>query len=886
MLKETLFGPYRPYCAALASAPSQKIFLKLQNLIDNEENDEVIQILQDYILFPHQVYLRAPSLSENYTILTLNAIENILKRINIDSTFLFKDLLSIIMKLKLQSDDIKIVLSSCLKELFRSSMKNKIIPFTEDNHRYELSHVIFTLLTFTEETNESHLIASGLGAIDMIISVYSSTKFIEPMLPGILSRLMKVLKNECIKSHAMAQCMDLWNRTFSEYFLQDFRVDDIKSLNHISTHLKEILPYTYYENVLVRESAYMTFKNIKSLDYFVEDAVEFAAAISSRNPVQEIRDWINSSNESRIQTYVFAQIHSMTEVFKNCELYRLHGFLYVLQLLDKSLASPFFKSESYLKPFLRTLIRLGRIELNTKVSYIYVKSEAMNFGYVLSDVDEIFEMDDKSCLKEKEYVYLKYDQIEVYNKICNQLSYFEAIDEITGCLLELLSSDTEEQVKRDCLSLIPKILNPNLNSFILEELADYFLQNKVFPEEICECLIVLITVAPLSIRTDYMSDVLSYVLTRTLDRNLIKFALNKFSKIEGCDCILQFLESNSRPLCQTLFIHLRKLQTEDVPLVLLSIVFKLKNDASNLRDVFSLLLSQLDISWLSPDKSFTTKILQIIKASVDSVNNCNDEIIVPNQLELKKSSNFEIGGLTKLVAALMKEDEDLAKLREVEVDYSSPNTPFSEPGEDEDEMGDEEEEGVQISPEQSYLRKCIVHTRHFVSMVRCPRWQILSMEIILSCIKTSNLPDDELLPLVHQIWQPLKLLFESDNIFVVDRAFSLLNILAQTSKDFIRRRSEQDVFPHIIMYLSRLKSLKASKEGSSLIITKQATILLDKMMKGLWNFTALLDLDEKSVGKLVRHIDDIGIGEEGFFKPLRDIDEDVLYYYRLLKGNA
>ncbi|CAB4060275.1 PLEKHA8 [Lepeophtheirus salmonis] len=120
----------------------------------------------------------------------------------------------------------------------------------------------------------------------------------------------------------------------------------------------------------------------------------------------------------------------------------------------------------------------------------------------------------------------------------------------------------------------------------------------------------------------------------------------------------------------------------------------------------------------------------------------------------------------------MKEDEDLAKLREVEVDYSSPNTPFSEPGEDEDEMGDEEEEGVQISPEQSYY------------------------------------------------------------------------------------------------------SLKASKEGSSLIITKQATILLDKMMKGLWNFTALLDLDEKSVGKLVRHIDDIGIGEEGFFKPLRDIDED------------
>ncbi|QQP57223.1 TELO2interacting protein 1 -like protein [Caligus rogercresseyi] len=91
------------------------------------------------------------------------------------------------------------------------------------------------------------------------------------------------------------------------------------------------------------------------------------------------------------------------------------------------------------------------------------------------------------------------------------------------------------------------------------------------------------------------------------------------------------------------------------------------------------------------------------------------------------------------------------------------------------------------------------------------------MEIIVLCIRISVLPDDELLPLVHQIWQPLKLLFESNNIFVVDRAFSLLNTLALSAKDFIRRRSEQDVFPHILKYLSHLKSLmlNSSKEGSS-----------------------------------------------------------------------
>ena len=76
---------------------------------------------------------------------------------------------------------------------------------------------------------------------------------------------------------------------------------------------------------------------------------------------------------------------------------------------------------------------------------------------------------------------------------------------------------------------------------------------------------------------------------------------------------------------------------------------------------------------------------------------------------------------------------------------------------------------------------------------------------VVSFYNIFNLFRDTLLPLVHQVWQPLKLLFDSDNIFVVAEAFKVLKIFASHAKDFIHRRTVQEVFPAIVKYLHKLK---------------------------------------------------------------------------------
>ena len=64
---------------------------------------------------------------------------------------------------------------------------------------------------------------------------------------------------------------------------------------------------------------------------------------------------------------------------------------------------------------------------------------------------------------------------------------------------------------------------------------------------------------------------------------------------------------------------------------------------------------------------------------------------------------------------------------------------------------------------------------------------------------------DELLPLIHLSWQPLRVLFVSENLFIVTKAFSVLRVLAKCSGDFIRKRTLTDALPPLLKYISRLQ---------------------------------------------------------------------------------
>ena len=154
------------------------------------------------------------------------------------------------------------------------------------------------------------------------------------------------------------------------------------------------------------------------------------------------------------------------------------------------------------------------------------------------------------------------------------------------------------------------------------------------------------------------------------------------------------------------------------------------------------------------------------------------------------------------------------------------------------------------------------------------------------------------MPLVHQSWQPLKLLFHSNNIFIVAKAFDLLHVFAIYAKEFIHRRTLTDVIPPIMSYLKKLTLMAKDREMHQTLIARQSRTLLRKMIDGLWEFMTLLELGELESDPIIdQMIDFVESSKElqitydnialktpkesnetlPYFDPLRVMDSDILW---------
>lgn len=145
---------------------------------------------------------------------------------------------------------------------------------------------------------------------------------------------------------------------------------------------------------------------------------------------------------------------------------------------------------------------------------------------------------------------------------------------------------------------------------------------------------------------------------------------------------------------------------------------------------------------------------------------------------------------------------------------------------------------------------------------------------------------DELLPLVHLSWRSLKLLFASENLFIVDKAFDVLQTLAMCAGDFIRKRTVKDVFPAVMSYITRLQIITKDSRKEHTLAARQARKLLANIVHGLWNFMKLLDLNELEVDAILEQliefieVSDKSLSEDGrhcYIMPSRRQDCDALW---------
>lgn len=110
---------------------------------------------------------------------------------------------------------------------------------------------------------------------------------------------------------------------------------------------------------------------------------------------------------------------------------------------------------------------------------------------------------------------------------------------------------------------------------------------------------------------------------------------------------------------------------------------------------------------------------------------------------------------------------------------------------DDVEMKDEETEDdlkPQLPRHILMVKDITSQVLKFVSFVDQTH-QILALECLIQAVPLLRDYEDELLPLVHLMWSPLVEKFRNNEAVVLNRCFTLLNVLATHAKEFILKRS-------------------------------------------------------------------------------------------------
>ncbi|RWS28360.1 hypothetical protein B4U80_12799, partial [Leptotrombidium deliense] len=136
----------------------------------------------------------------------------------------------------------------------------------------------------------------------------------------------------------------------------------------------------------------------------------------------------------------------------------------------------------------------------------------------------------------------------------------------------------------------------------------------------------------------------------------------------------------------------------------------------------------------------------------------------------------------------------------------------------------EEKSDKELPLYASMITKILERCKHLTSHPHIET-RIIVLECIVMGLNAIRQFEGILLPIVHELWTPLVNRMK-DEAVVVKCAFSCLLVIAETSKDFAKTRSLNDVFPSIIYFLQQQSKQSIKKESTAYLFTMEYKLQL------------------------------------------------------------
>jgi len=998
-VQEREFSKFRPHCLLLATSPNKDVLDRLAKLVD-QENPEVLENLQNYLMFPMQLYLKTPSLPENYTIAVLQFVRSYFKKTKLNNFFILKDILGscLVMIGKSgnskvskdvsnhlskdgggMSEDLKVSICECLEKLLISCDTEVLKQFFSENSKLSLSHLVFSCLAWAEQDKASVVKASSINLIKSLCSSFSSipsstssissstasslsssTNLLLSVLPGILSKLVKVTQDTSVlQTKVKALAVETWT-LYIKTLINDKNLNDAKegptsslladpkwvenAQNQISSQLKILHDLSFHSNPSLRHSItdmsttlclsswnFLSTSRATILDTLVALSVDETEEICRKSSqsldfaIERIRedDSLDSvcvkTNQSLFD--LSKEVGRCLGLYEKEKLGRsialLRGNLMLLNRIQEE--SVFFLSKVHLRCLVHSLIKVTQLD---DTHHVLTGGGEDFFTLEFLVHPELY----LACKRpEKNFVHLRTPGlVRSIKEICVILGSCSSFYIVVEYLLEGIRE--LERFQREAVILLNEVINGAIRDSGGEDVKDTcltvvntFLSMTLAVNQGTMSRIGAQNQVPVAINEDwtvvslvieglgtiikalgfdlsvYLPVILTFILTNTDLANrhathVLYFCLKDISNALQRD-ILQVLTHNVDHLNKDLNLMLRRDELGPCLPTLLKVVLKVSpadQEMADLQDTVECLMKNLALC----EGPRTLEILTVIRIFVFSF---KEKLAKPEEINepSDKPSNC-IGSVTKMIQELEAARAAEAKLVQEldDLHVSCPEEGFHDENPPEDNEPIEEDEPVTPGPtdHQIFLKSVMDSVKHFVSMTGKPSWQLASLDIVTCSLDLlASTPgqrpgerQEHILPLVHDLWHPLKLLFKSTNIFVVDKAFDCLVVIAAHARDFVHKRTVTDVFPPLLNFFQTLQVMVGDRDRQATLAATQSRRILTRLVSGLWNFLDLLDLgpleSDPLVELLLDHLGDkLGSGETQFLKPKRNLDQNILW---------
>ncbi|KYQ51800.1 TEL2-interacting protein 1 like protein [Trachymyrmex zeteki] len=238
----------------------------------------------------------------------------------------------------------------------------------------------------------------------------------------------------------------------------------------------------------------------------------------------------------------------------------------------------------------------------------------------------------------------------------------------------------------------------------------------------------------------------------------------------------------------------------------------------HLKGIVEDVLKQLSTPYRQKDTDLFLKIFHTFIICIKTLINWNDTKVSKEDVRVtSNSSETIILSLLEYYNAKKIDEKIEDDFEEIESDVNVPDTELPEEiNEDYSDPSAEERDKklpTHIKIIIEVMKRCI----HFLPLKDIQK-SLMAMQTLQEGLPILVDWEDELLPIVHQLWHPLIDRFNDENVLVINHAWQLLHVLANISNDFIRSRTLREVLPSVFQFLT--KSSKESINKSSVNVYK------------------------------------------------------------------